>query len=103
MNAFAIRLGYSFHYSFRHRWVRVNCTYNLMSGCFKVACNNCFSNQLSYVRADHMASEPFAVFLIENDLYKSFFMAKTCSFTAGREWEFTDHDIIPFILRLLLC
>src|SRR5688572_1347164 len=100
MDALAISLGNGFHNRFTHGWVRVHTLDDLVAGGFQVAGYYCFNDHIRNAFANHMATQPFAVFLVENNLHKSIFMSAGTGFSTCAEGEFAHQYLIAFFFCL---
>ena len=66
MYTLIISLCYRFHHGFAHGGVGVHAFDYLVACGFQVARNNRFDNHIGNAFANHVATQPFAVFLVKN-------------------------------------
>jgi hypothetical protein len=80
-----IRRRGSFHHGFAHGWVRVYGFDDFVPCGFEFAGHHGFGDQFRHVGADHVRTQPLAVFFVKNNFHKPFGVAGSFCFSAGGE------------------
>ncbi len=101
VNSFSIRLGRSLHNRFGECRVWMNGLDNFVSGGFQITCNHSLGDHIGNIGTDHVAAEPFAVFLVEDDLDKSVGLSGANGFTVRLKREFANFNLVACFFGLL--
>ena len=75
MNGFTVGYFNGILHAFTDGWMRMDTVQHFMVGSFQFAGHHGFGNQFGYIIPDHMGTQPFTLFCVEDHFYKTLRMS----------------------------